>query len=96
MPVLQEFTQNVINAIQQIPCGKVCTYGRIAALAGNPRGARQVSRILHSMTLKYNLPWHRVINSTGKIVIQSPVGAEEQRVLLESEVLKCQQIIRST
>ena len=57
----------------------------IARLAGSPRGARQVSRILHSMSSKYNLPWHRVINAQGKISRQ--MDAAQQRRLLEAEGL---------
>ena len=45
------------------------TYGQIATLAGSPRGARQVVRVLHTLSEKYKLPWHRVINSKGEISI---------------------------
>ncbi len=61
------------------------TYGQVAALAGNAGGARQVARILHSMSSKYNLPWHRVISSKGTISIRDPEGALMQKVLLEKE-----------
>jgi len=75
----------VILLIQNIPEGKVFTYGRIAKLAGNPNGARQVSWLLHSSTKKYNLPWHRVINSQGKIALKSQDGQDYQKILLEKE-----------
>lgn len=65
--------------------GKVLTYGRIAKIAGNPRAARQVSWILNSSTQKYNLPWHRVINSKGLIALKSIDDKEYQKGLLESE-----------
>jgi methylated-DNA-protein-cysteine methyltransferase-like protein len=80
-----QFTQDVIKIIQQIPVGKVLTYGKIAKLAGNPRAARQVSWLLHSSTKKYNLPWHRVINSQGKIALKSEDGKDYQQILLEKE-----------
>ena len=64
------FTQEVISIIRSIPKGKVMSYKQIAIYAGNHRAARQVSRILHSCTQKYNLPWHRVVNSQGKISLQ--------------------------
>ena len=80
-----KFTENVIHIIRHIPEGKVLTYGTIAALAGSPRGARQVTRILHSSSRKHNLPWHRVINSSGKISLKHPAAYHEQKVLLESE-----------
>lgn len=44
------FTERAVAIIKQIPEGKVMTYGQIAGLAGSPRGARQVVRILHSMS----------------------------------------------
>src|SRR5690625_1632193 len=79
---MNKFTIKVIEHIRQIPRGKVATYGQIATLAGNKRAARQVARILHSMSHKYSLPWHRVINAQGKIVI---THKEEQKRLLENE-----------
>lgn len=78
---MNDFTKHVIQIIQKIPEGKVMTYGQIAAIAGNSRGARQVSWILHAMSKKYRLPWHRVINASGKISLQG----SEQRELLELE-----------
>ena len=47
---MQPFTQRVIELIQAIPPGYVMSYGQVAAAAGNPRGARQVVRILHAMS----------------------------------------------
>ncbi|MBT2683441.1 methylated-DNA--[protein]-cysteine S-methyltransferase [Bacillus sp. ISL-37] len=79
------FTNNVIRIIQTIPCGKVMTYGQIAKVAGSPRSARQVVRILHSMSEKYNLPWHRVINSKGEIGFSDEEMFMTQKLLLESE-----------
>ncbi|MDO9069864.1 MAG: MGMT family protein [Deltaproteobacteria bacterium] len=71
--------------ISQIPKGKVASYGQIAALAGNPRGARAVIWLLHTSSSREKLPWHRVINSRGTISLQPGQGYEEQRALLESE-----------
>ncbi|MCM3513416.1 MULTISPECIES: MGMT family protein [Carnobacterium] len=79
------FTNRVIKIIQSIPSGKVMTYGQIAGLAGNPRGARQVVRILHSMSQNYNLPWHRIINAKGEVVIKDAEGAFTQKDRLLSE-----------
>lgn len=53
---MKAFTMKAIQVIQNIPSGKVMTYGQIAAQAGSPRGARQVARLLHSMSAKYELP----------------------------------------
>ncbi len=79
------FTTKVKKLIKRIPAGKVATYGLIAALAGNPRAARQVARILHSCSRKDNLPWHRVVNRNGKISLKFLNGYEVQKRLLEKE-----------
>ncbi|GIO25830.1 MGMT family protein [Ornithinibacillus bavariensis] len=79
------FTERVIQLIQNIPEGKVATYGQIASLAGSPRAARQVVRILHSMSKKYQLPWHRVINAQGKIGLKDEQSYYEQLMRLEAE-----------
>lgn len=81
---MTEFTKSVIEIIKSIPEGRVMTYGGIARAAGNPRGARQVSRALHSMSRSHNLPWHRVINSKGEISMEGE-ALKTQRELLESE-----------
>lgn len=82
------FTQKVIRLIQNIPSGKVSTYGQIAKLAGKPQGARGVSWILHSCTRSHRLPWFRVIGAQGKISI--PWGSRgfqrQRRLLLEEDV----------
>ena len=82
---MEVFTQKAVRVIQSIPAGKVMTYGQIAAFAGSPRGARQVARILHSMSAKYDLPWHRVINSQGKISFQDEDNRQSQAELLRNE-----------
>jgi methylated-DNA-protein-cysteine methyltransferase related protein len=82
---LTPFTEKVVEIIKQIPPGKVMTYGQIAGVAGSPRAARQVVRILHSMSKKHKLPWHRVINAKGQIAIQDEEANEEQRLNLEME-----------
>jgi methylated-DNA-protein-cysteine methyltransferase related protein len=85
MDRLERFTELVVEVIRSIPSGKVMTYGQIARLAGSPRGARQVVRILHSMSKKHNLPWHRVINAKGEIGMEDEELFMTQKHLLECE-----------
>jgi methylated-DNA-protein-cysteine methyltransferase-like protein len=82
---MEPFTQAVIQIIANIPAGKVSTYGRIGLMAGQPNGARQVTRILHAMSRKYHLPWHRVVNARGKISLGRYKGYAIQRARLEHE-----------
>jgi methylated-DNA-protein-cysteine methyltransferase-like protein len=79
------FTTRAIAVIRAIPAGKVATYGQVAALAGSPGGARQVVRILHALSSREGLPWHRVINGLGAIALPEGGGREEQKAALESE-----------
>jgi len=82
---MQEFTQQLVELIKSIPEGKVSTYGTIALMAGHPHGARSVTRIIHSMSRKHNLPWYRIINAKGQISLPRSNGYEEQKALLEAE-----------
>lgn len=83
---MTDFTKQVIEIIESIPKGAVMTYGQIAVCAGNPRGARQVSRILHSMSGKYQLPWHRVINSKGSISLTGEAGYVQTEMLSQEGI----------
>ncbi|KPV43129.1 MGMT family protein [Alicyclobacillus ferrooxydans] len=82
---MEAFTQRVIEIVGSIPEGRVMTYGQVARNAGSPRAARQVVRILHSMSKKYKLPWHRVVNAKGEISIQDDASYEMQILLLQTE-----------
>jgi len=79
------FSQKVKQLIKAIPYGKIATYGQIASHAGNSRASRQVVRILHSCSEKDGLPWHRVINSKGRISLPPQDGYEVQKKLLKLE-----------
>ncbi|WP_046176061.1 MGMT family protein [Domibacillus indicus] len=79
------FTEEVIRILKDIPPGVVVTYGQVARLAGSPRSARQVVRILHSMSEKHGLPWHRVVNARGEINVPDEASRTKQRRLLEAE-----------
>jgi methylated-DNA-protein-cysteine methyltransferase-like protein len=82
---MNPFTERVVEIIKSIPEGFVMTYGQIAECAGSPRGARQVVRILHSLSAKHGLPWHRVVNARGEIAIQEGEGKYMQTLYLENE-----------
>ncbi|MBC7419246.1 MAG: MGMT family protein [Bdellovibrio sp.] len=64
---MSEFTAAVIKQISLIPAGRVATYKQIAELTGKPQAPRGVSWILHTCSTSYKLPWHRVLNSQGRI-----------------------------
>lgn len=75
----------VIDGIASIPRGRITSYGAIAEMAGNARGARQVARILSSCSEAEDLPWWRVVNKAGAISL--PVGEcfDRQKARLAAE-----------
>ena len=64
---MEHFRQQVYFWVNQIPKGKVTSYGYIAKLAGFPRHARHVSKALGAAPDRKHLPWQRVIGANGKI-----------------------------
>ena len=82
---MQPLSERIVKVIRKIPKGKVATYGQIADLAGNPRAARQVVRILHTLSENEKLPWYRVINSRGTISLRPGEGYEIQKAILIKE-----------
>jgi methylated-DNA-protein-cysteine methyltransferase-like protein len=80
------FFEQVYRLVRQIPPGKVTSYGAIARMLGNPRAARTVGWALHGLPEGSDVPWHRVINSQGRIpTSRREHGAHLQRTLLEAE-----------
>ncbi|TBL81028.1 MGMT family protein [Paenibacillus thalictri] len=82
---MKPYTMRVVEIIKAIPEGHVMTYGQIAEMAGSRRGARQVVRILHSLSAAHGLPWHRVINSKGEVAIRDDEARYMQILYLQNE-----------
>lgn len=82
---MTEFSENVVKIIKQIPKGRVASYGQIARLAGNNRGARAVVYILRAKRKSLDLPWHRIVGKTGQIRIKDEQWSSIQKELLENE-----------
>ena len=73
-------------ALAQVPKGKVITYGNLAKLAGMPNGARLAGRLMCGLPANSRLPWHRVINSQGKLSLpEGSDGYREQLKRLQQE-----------
>jgi len=79
---MTDTTRRIIENILAVPRGKVSCYRDIALKAGLPNGARYTVRVLHSLSEKYDLPWHRIIRANGTIALK------EQITLLRSEGVK--------
>ena len=62
---MNEFYKQVYVIVEQIPYGKVASYGQIARLIGKPRAAREVGRAMRHCP--EHLPWQRVVMADGTI-----------------------------
>ncbi len=77
---------DIYESVKRIPYGKVATYGQIAALSGNPKGARAVGNALHNNPLPFEIPCYRVVNCKGFLSGRFAFGGpDEQKRLLENE-----------
>lgn len=78
--------ERIWKAVAGIPAGNVDTYGGVARRAGLPRRARLVGHALKVAPPELDLPWHRVVNASGRISF--PPGSRQhalQRKRLLSE-----------
>ena len=61
------FEERVVAVLTALRPGEVVTYGEVALEAGHPGAARAVGNILASSE-GAELPWWRVVTSTGRLV----------------------------
>lgn len=79
MKKISDFSTKAYRIVENIPSGRVATYGQIALLLGVPQCSRQVGQAMRNAP-PY-LPCHRVVNHIGRVA----PGWPEQRRLLEAE-----------
>jgi len=78
---MNTFFKQVYEIVEQIPQGRVISYGRIARLLGRPRAAREVGWAMR--TCPGHLPWQRVVKADGAIT--GGDFADMRRAILEAE-----------
>ena len=77
-----EVIKLVLDIVDEIPAGRVATYGQIARLIGRPKNARLVGKILSQSEIYGGKhPCHRVVNAAGRLA----PGWEDQAHLLWAE-----------
>ena len=74
----------VLAVVEEIPYGRVASYGQIAALIGREKNARLVGRVLRMADDYGHYPCHRVVNSAGRLAPHFP---EQKELLLEEGVV---------
>ena len=89
-PDVPEARERIWQAVHAIPPGRVSTYGAIAALAGLPGRARLVGRVLSQLPDDTRLPWHRVVNASGRIATRTSGAGGEA---LQAERLRAEGVL---
>lgn len=77
----EKLIYEILSVVEEIPAGRVATYGQIAALIGRERNARLVGKVLGMSGYYGQYPCHRVVNHQGRLV----PGWPEQAELLAAE-----------
>ena len=77
----EDLAYEILSAVEEVPEGKVATYGQIAKLIGRSKNARLVGQVLSRAEYYGDYPCHRIVNHCGRLV----PGWEEQRHLLLEE-----------
>ena len=68
----------ILSVVEEIPEGKVASYGQIARLAGRSKNSRLVGRILSMSDYYGDYPCHRVVNHAGRL---APIFHDQRRLL---------------
>ena len=80
------FFQKVYQVAEQIPYGRVTSYGAIAKYLGTPKSARMVGWAMNASHVNPKVPAHRVVNRIGVLSGKHHFeGTNLMQQLLESE-----------
>ncbi len=88
---ISRFAVAVLRACRKIRPGQTVSYARLAKLAGYPKAARAVGKVLAANPLSLIIPCHRVIRADGKIGGFSATGGQamkERMLSLEKAIVK--------
>ena len=77
----EDLIYEILSVVEEIPEGKVATYGQIARMIGSEKNARLVGKVLSMAQYYGESPCHRVVNHAGRLA----PGLREQGLLLQEE-----------
>ena len=78
--------QRIWLTVCAVPVGRIATYGDIAKRAGMPGAARRVGAALRKLPRGTAIPWHRIVNASGRSSLPpGRHGEDRQRHKLAAE-----------
>lgn len=77
--IKEDLIYEILSVVEEIPEGRVASYGQIARLIGRDKNSRLVGKVLSMAEYYGRYPCHRVVNHAGR----TAPGWREQRLLLE-------------
>ena len=84
--VTEDLVYEILSAVEEIPEGKVATYGQIARLIGRDKNARLVGNVLSRAENYGDYPCHCVVNHSGRLAPNFP--EQKSRLLAEGVAFK--------
>ena len=79
----EKLIYQILSVVEEIPRGKVASYGQIARLIGRSNNARLVGKVLSQADRYGDYPCHRVVNHAGRL---APHFGEQRDLLLAEKV----------
>lgn len=79
----EDLIYEILSVVEEIPEGRVASYGQIAKLIGREKNARLVGKVLSMAEYYGEYPCHRVVNHEGRT---APHFAAQKFLLLQEGV----------
>lgn len=80
----EELIYEILSAVEEVPAGKVASYGQIARLIGRDKNARLVGKVLSMSEYYGSYPCHRIVNHVGRLAPHFP---GQRGLLLQEDVI---------
>ena len=80
----EELIYEILSAVEEVPAGKVASYGQIARLIGRDKNARLVGKVLSMSEYYGSYPCHRIVNHAGRLAPHFP---GQRGLLLPEDVI---------
>lgn len=87
----EDLIYEILSVVEEIPAGKVASYGQIARLIGWDKNSRLVGKVLSMAEFYGKYPCHRVVNHAGRYCtrMERTEGTSGRRKVMEFKANGC-------